>query len=110
MRRCILRPKLRDRGSVGHCHLFLYRDAMEAMLLARDQAGALRYADALEAYTEAEPLPLVTLFIERGRALAAALEGPPDAQLRQALGRIVAAMRDVGLTPFLPQVEAALAA
>jgi class 3 adenylate cyclase/tetratricopeptide (TPR) repeat protein len=97
-------------GSVGHCHLFFYRDAMEAMLLARDQAGTLRYADALEAYTRAEPLPLVTLFIERGRALAVALEGPPDAQLGQALGRIVSAMRDVGLTPFLPQVEAALAA
>jgi class 3 adenylate cyclase/tetratricopeptide (TPR) repeat protein len=98
------------RGSVGHCHLFFYRDAIEAMLLARDRAGALRYADALEAYTKAEPLPLMTLFIERGRALAAALEGRPDAQLRQALGRIVAAMRDVGLTPFLPPVEAALAA
>jgi tetratricopeptide (TPR) repeat protein len=98
------------RGSVGHCHLFFYRDAIEAMLLARDRAGALRYADALEAYTVAEPLPLVTLFIERGRALAAALEEPPDAQLRQALARIVAAMRDTGLTPFLPQVEAALAA
>jgi len=99
-----------SRGSVGHCHFFFYRDAIEAMLLARDRAGALRYADALEAYTEAEPLPLMTLFIERGRALAAALEGPPHAQLRHALARIVAAMRNVGLTPFLSQVEAALAA
>jgi class 3 adenylate cyclase/tetratricopeptide (TPR) repeat protein len=98
------------RGSVGHCHLFFYSDAMEAMLLGRDRVGALRYANALEAYIEAEPLPLVTLFIERGRALAATLEGPPDAELRQALGRIATAMREAGLTPFLPQVEAALAA
>jgi tetratricopeptide (TPR) repeat protein len=97
------------RGCVGHCHFYFHRDAIEAKLLARDRAGVLRHADALEAYTEAEPLPLVTLFIERGRALAPALAGPPDAQLRHALGRIAAVMHEVGLTPFLPQVEAALA-
>jgi hypothetical protein len=96
------------RGSVGHCHLFFHRDAMEAMLVARDRAGALRHADALEAYTETEPLPLVTLFIERGRALAAALEGLPDEQLRQELARIVTAMHEIGLTPFVSQVKAAL--
>jgi len=75
----------------------------------RDRAGALRDADGLEAYTEAEPPPVMILFLERGRALAAALEGPPDAQLRQTLARIVAAMRDLELTPFLSQVEAPLA-
>jgi len=96
------------RGSVGHSHLWFYRDAIEASLAAGEAAAALRYAAALEDYTRAEPLPWADLFIARGRALAAALGGPADDALRAELAHIADALRSAGLTPFLPPVEAVL--
>jgi hypothetical protein len=96
------------RGSVGHSHLWFYRDAIEASLAAGEAAAALRYAAALEDYTRAEPLPWADLFIARGRALAATLGGPADDALRAELARIADALRSAGLTPFLPPVEAVL--
>jgi hypothetical protein len=46
-----------SRGTVGHNHLWFYRDAIEAMLSAGDREGVMRYVAALEDYTRAEPLP-----------------------------------------------------
>jgi class 3 adenylate cyclase/tetratricopeptide (TPR) repeat protein len=57
-------------GAVGHNHLWFHRDAMAAMACARDWAGALAYADALERYTSAEPLPWSDALIERVRSTA----------------------------------------
>src|SRR5258705_10945991 len=57
-------------GCVGHNHLWFYRDAMEAALSARDWSAVDRYAAALAAFTEPEPLPWSNFFIARGRTLA----------------------------------------
>jgi hypothetical protein len=65
--------KLLSQGTVGHNHLWFYRDAIEAMLVAGDTPGVFRYATALESYTAAEPLPWSQLFVARGRALASAM-------------------------------------
>ncbi|MBV9756917.1 MAG: AAA family ATPase [Alphaproteobacteria bacterium] len=97
------------RGTVGHNHLWFYRDAIEAMLAAGDGAGALRYVAALEDYTRAEPLPWSDLFARRGRALAAALVGDVEG-VREALDCVRAALAGAGLHAFLPAIDAALGA
>ncbi len=96
-------------GSVGHSHLWFYRDAIEAMLEAGDAAGARRYAAMLEDYTRAELLPWSDLFIARGRALAAVMEGQLDNLIRRDLESAAATLRAAGMLPYLPPIEAALA-
>jgi tetratricopeptide (TPR) repeat protein len=56
-------------GCVGHNHLWFYRDAIEAALNARHWSAADRYAAALAAFTEPEPLPWSAFFIARARTL-----------------------------------------
>jgi len=97
------------RGAVGHNHLWFYRDAIEAMLAARDAPGALRYIGLLEPYTRAEPLPWAEFFAARGRALLPVLEGRIDETARGQLARVRAGLLDAGLRAFLTPVEAALA-
>jgi hypothetical protein len=97
-------------GSVGHNHLWFYRDAIEAMLVAGDAAGALRYSAALETYTASEPLPWADLFVARGRALASVLQGRDPTAIRRELSNLRATLLDAGLTAFLPAIQEALAA
>jgi class 3 adenylate cyclase/tetratricopeptide (TPR) repeat protein len=96
------------RGSVGHNHLWFYRDAIEANLAARDAGGAMNYVRALEDYTRDEPLPWAEIFAARGRALVNALRGMDDA-VAATLREIRDALQRAGLRPFLPAIEAALA-
>ncbi|WP_028222870.1 adenylate/guanylate cyclase domain-containing protein [Paraburkholderia oxyphila] len=97
-------------GAVGHNHLWFYRDAIEAMLSARDPAGVLRYASALENYTRHEPLPWAELFAARGRALARALQQPTDEAVRCELERVRTGLLQAGFRYYLAAVDAALAA
>ena len=96
-----------SRGTVGHNHLWFYRDAIEAALSAGDGAGALIYVSALEDYTRAEPLPWSDLFAKRGRLLARALQGI-DEDIRAELTGIRSSLERAGFKPFLPAVNAAL--
>jgi hypothetical protein len=98
-----------ERGTVGHNHLWFYRDAIEAKLAARDAEGALGYVRALENYTSAEPLPWSELFAARGRVLATALGGPKNEAVGAELGAIRASLERVGLAAFLPRVNAMIA-
>ena len=99
------------RGAVGHNHLWYHRDAIEAFLTAGDAEGALRHVAALQGYTRAEPLPWADLFAARGRALAAALTSRGGEHgWREDLEQIRAALAGAGFNPFLPAVDAALAA
>lgn len=100
--------KMLERGSVGHNHLWFYRDAIEALLSAGDGPGALIYVRALEDYTRAEPLPWSDLFVLRGRFLAGALQGIDDG-IRCGLAQVRSSLAAAGLKPYLPAVEAALA-
>jgi class 3 adenylate cyclase/tetratricopeptide (TPR) repeat protein len=101
--------ELLHHGSVGHNHLWFYRDAMEAMLAAGNAAAALRYADQLEGYAASEPLPWTEIFVARCRALAAAQFGSADERVRPDLARIRAVLVVSGLRAFLAPVDAALA-
>ena len=96
------------RGSVGHNHLWFYRDAIEANLAGRDADGALHYVRALEDYTHDEPLPWAEIFAARGRALVNALRGMDEA-VAVTLREIRDALQRAGLRPFLLAIEAALA-
>src|SRR5262249_10877321 len=101
--------ELLRRGAVGHNHLWFYRDAIEAMLWVRDAAGVLRYVDALDRYTQAEPLPWAQLFAARGRALVAMQLDPASGDARRELERVRAAVADAGFNCFLRAVDEALA-
>jgi class 3 adenylate cyclase/tetratricopeptide (TPR) repeat protein len=61
--------ELLKQPSVAHNHLWFYKDAIETCVDAGDWDPVLRYADALEAFVSAEPLPWALLVVERGRAL-----------------------------------------
>ncbi|WP_321934682.1 adenylate/guanylate cyclase domain-containing protein [Paraburkholderia sp. J8-2] len=98
------------RGAVGHNHLWFYRDAIEAMLAARDPAGVLRYVSALESYTRREPLPWANLFAARGRALAGALHERADEAARCELARVRSVLLQAGFQQYQAAVDAALAA
>jgi len=47
-----------------------------------------RYAQALEDYANAEPLPLIDFYVARGRALAAFCRGNNDRGAKQELRRL----------------------
>src|SRR5438876_967696 len=49
--------RLLAEGCIGHTHLEFYPMAIDGALEQREWAEAERYADALENYTHAEPLP-----------------------------------------------------
>jgi class 3 adenylate cyclase/tetratricopeptide (TPR) repeat protein len=95
-------------GAVGHNHLWFYRDAIEAMLEMRNFGAVLHYADALEGYTRAEPLPWAQLFAARGRALSRAFEKSCDDTIRRELARIQGELETAGYVAFLPAVQAAI--
>jgi class 3 adenylate cyclase/tetratricopeptide (TPR) repeat protein len=96
------------RGAVGHNHLWFYRDAIEALLAADDAAGAMKYVEALESYTQAEPLPWSEAFAARGRALAAVRRAGLDDARRADLLCVRATLEGAGLKAFLPAIDAAL--
>jgi hypothetical protein len=98
-----------EQGSVGHNHLWFYRDAIEALLSAGDGEGALEFVRALENYTRAEPLPWSGLFATRGRLLACVLRGSINEDMRDELVRLRTAFHEARVTAFLPPIEAALA-
>ena len=95
------------RGAVGHNHLWFYRDAIEAGLASADPVAMRRHADALEDYTQAEPLPWSRLFAARGRALAAALEGPVAEALATTLVDIRTELLAAGLQPYIAACHSA---
>ncbi|SAK55696.1 adenylate/guanylate cyclase [Caballeronia hypogeia] len=101
--------ELLRRGAVGHNHLWFHRDAIDALLLSGDAAGALRHVEALEAYTRDEPLPWSQAFAMRGRALAAALDGLPGESVAADLASVRDLLMQAGFTRYLHAVDAALA-
>jgi class 3 adenylate cyclase/tetratricopeptide (TPR) repeat protein len=100
--------ELLGRGAVGHNHLWFYRDAIEAMLVAGDAPGVLRYVELLDDYTRAEPLPWSELFAARGRVLVRA-QGQVDDAVRSELGRVRSALLESGLKTFLAPLDVAIA-
>jgi hypothetical protein len=97
------------KGCVSHNYFWYYRDAMDASLEAGEWANAERFAQALEDYTVAAPLPWSSFYIARGRALAAAGQGVRSDSLGEAMDRLLHEAECVGLMSASPALERALA-
>ncbi len=97
-------------GAVAHNYFWFYRDVMEAALNLGNWNAAETYAQALEDFTRAEPLPWTDFFIARGRALAAFGRGRRDAATMDELRRLRDEAERIGLTTALPALEKALKA
>lgn len=69
----------------------------------------MRHVEALEAYTRAEPVAWSTLFAVRGCCLAAVPRGEFEDGLVEKLKRVRSELLEAGFTPFVAEVEAALA-
>jgi tetratricopeptide (TPR) repeat protein len=95
-------------GSVGHNHLWSYRDAIEASLDTGNWDEAERYARALEDYTRLEPLAWSDLWIAYGHALAARGRCDVGPDLRGDLARVRDQALRVGMGTALLRLDRAL--
>ena len=93
---------------VGHCHLWFYRDAMEACLNAGDFGSVERYADALATFTREEPLPWSDFFIARGQALAVHGRKTKDPSNRDRIASLLATAERIGMGTSVPALARAL--
>ena len=97
-----------QQGCVSHNYFWFYRDAIEAALEFEDWDRAERYADALEAYARAEPLPWSDLFVARARALGRFGRGERGSELSDELHRLTLATRTANLKAHLSLLEDAI--
>ncbi|RMD61996.1 MAG: hypothetical protein D6826_08490, partial [Alphaproteobacteria bacterium] len=80
-----------------------------AMLNAGQWDDAMRYGDALEAFSRPEPVLWSTFFVARGRALAAWGRGCRDAGLCTRLHDLAREADRIGLITAIPALRAAVA-
>jgi class 3 adenylate cyclase/tetratricopeptide (TPR) repeat protein len=92
----------------GYNPLWFYRDAIEAMLMAHDWQGALRYAATLDECTRTERLPWSDLFVTRARALVAVAQDGTNISVPQLLDTVLRHLDSAGLKPYRMLVETAL--
>jgi class 3 adenylate cyclase/tetratricopeptide (TPR) repeat protein len=95
-------------SSVSHNSLSFYPDAMETCLQTGQWDEVDRYAQALEDYTRAEPMPRSDLSIARGRALADFGRGKRDDATIQKLQRLRDEAERANLTVAIPALDKAL--
>ena len=96
-------------GSPAHNHFWFYTFAIEASLASGAWAEAERYAAALEAYTETEPVFWSTFFAAWGGVLAAHGRGARDEGLMNRLREVREQASGIGLRYALPLLDKALA-
>ncbi|MBT5861095.1 MAG: AAA family ATPase, partial [Alphaproteobacteria bacterium] len=99
-----------EAGCVGHNYYWFYTDAMDVALRAGNFTECERYADALEAYTEPEPLPQSDFCIARGRVLAALGRNPSDKDALAQAVEIRATAEAIGMVRAASALDAAIAA
>ena len=94
---------------LAHCHLWFYRDAIEACVAAAEWEPASHYADALEKFVMPEPLPWALLIVARCRALKQLALGPERAQSVSRLLDLRTQVQAAGVGWALAGIDAALA-
>ena len=96
----------------GHCiahnHLWFYRDAISSTLSDQAWDHAARYADALDAFTEAERIPWADLHIQRGRLLAALGRDSGNDQVRKELSDLRALASAAGQSAAAAEIAESL--
>ncbi|HEY7641306.1 MAG TPA: BTAD domain-containing putative transcriptional regulator [Steroidobacteraceae bacterium] len=95
-------------GCVSHSYFEFYSNAIEAGLQERDWASVRRYADKLEAYTSAEPLPWTNMLIKRARVLADAGSNGMSSATRASLEALRTECQRMETRTALMAVEKAL--
>jgi tetratricopeptide (TPR) repeat protein len=96
--------RLLDRGSLSHNYLHFYQNLIELCLNQNDPKGALHYAQALERYTQDEPLPWSDFYIARGRLLARIQQHGVENEHRQQAKQLLEAARTMGLHFGTPEL------
>ncbi|MFT5180773.1 MAG: class 3 adenylate cyclase/tetratricopeptide (TPR) repeat protein [Alphaproteobacteria bacterium] len=94
---------------IAHNHFWFYRDAIGSALADHAWDAAERFADALDAYTEAERIPWVDLHIKRGRLLAALGRDPVNAPARDELKALGESANDAGQLAIVAEIVELLA-
>jgi class 3 adenylate cyclase/tetratricopeptide (TPR) repeat protein len=91
------RERMRDRaeaeailaqGCLSHNHVGYHRSGLDDALARGEWSLAMAHADALQAYTAAEPLPYCDFLVARTRTLVGLVERPGDAALQRELARL----------------------
>ncbi len=96
-------------GALSHCHLWFYRDAIEVSLIDGDWQAVERYAQAMQGYCSAEPLPWSEFFAARGRVLAAFGQGDRRESNLRVIRRLCGTAESTGMNTDLPALKQALA-
>ena len=97
-------------GCVSHSYFEFYGNAIEVGLQERDWESVRHYAEQLEAYTSAEPLPWTDMLIKRARLLADAGANGMSKQTRAGLEALRTECQRMSAHSALTAVEAALRA
>jgi tetratricopeptide (TPR) repeat protein len=97
-------------GCPAHNHALFYGQAIDLSLQRRDWDSAERYATLLERTFSEEAVPLSVFLVERGRLLAAAGRGVPNAGLKTRLEDVADRAKEARAYCWLPEVEQAVAA
>ena len=98
---------LLERGCVSHNHLEFHHYAMELCGRWRDWAAVRRHAEALEAYTRAEPLPWVEIIVSAHLAIAQA-GARPGRTATDAVQAALQVARDREFLTLVPLLQASL--
>ena len=95
-------------GCIGSSHLWFYRDSMELCLELSRWDEVERYAQALTDYTEPEPSPWSSFYIDRGRVLAGLGRGIRNHSTLQKTQALLETAKRDRLCAAIPALEAAL--
>jgi hypothetical protein len=95
-------------GCVSHSYFEFYGNAIEVSLQRRDWPSVQHYADSLEAYTSAEPLPWTGMLINRARLLARVGANGMDSEARAGLEALRLDCQRMNAGAALTAVAAAL--
>ena len=94
---------------LAHGRLLFYRDAIDVCLEDQSWEEALRHADGLESFFQAEPSLFAKLIAARARGLVALARRGPEPEILASLTKLRDEIGSAGLGALVPGIDAALA-